>query len=89
MVRQHEFLQSRALGRGVHLWRYGHFGMPLLVFPSASGMAHEWQSHGIVDSLADLLDGRLELSVHTAAHPLGAVSFQIDAPGTSPIGDDR
>ena len=62
MLRKHEILQSRALSRGVHLWRYGHFGPPLLAFPSASGMAHEWHAHGMVDSLAELIDaGRLKL----------------------------
>jgi esterase/lipase superfamily enzyme len=41
----------------MHLWRFGHYGAPLLVFPSASGMAHEWDAHGMVEVLSDLIDG--------------------------------
>jgi len=41
----------------MHLWRIGHFGRPLLVFPSASGMAHEWEAHGMIDALGDLIEG--------------------------------
>jgi len=59
---KHELIPSREMGRRVHLWRYGHFGLPLLVFPSASGMAHEWDAHGMVDALADFItEGRLKL----------------------------
>jgi len=62
MFSKHEMIPSRAMGRRVHLWRYGHFGPPVLVFPSASGMAHEWQAHGMVEGLGDLLEqGKLKL----------------------------
>ncbi len=62
MFRKHEMLPSRAMERRMHLWRYGHFGRPLLVFPSASGMAHEWDAHGMVEALGDLIEaGRLKL----------------------------
>ena len=36
MFRKHEMIPSESMGRHVHLWRYGHFGLPVLVFPSAS-----------------------------------------------------
>lgn len=62
MFRKHEMIPSKALGRDVHLWRYGHFGVPILVFPSAAGMAHEWDAHGMVESLEDVLEaGRIKL----------------------------
>ncbi|MEM9056367.1 MAG: alpha/beta hydrolase-fold protein [Pseudomonadota bacterium] len=62
MFKQHDMIPSEAMGRPVHLWRYGHFGPPLLAFPSASGMAHEWDAHGMVEALADYLEGgRLKL----------------------------
>ena len=41
----------------MHLWCYGHWGTPVLAFPSAAGMAHEWDAHGMVDNLADLING--------------------------------
>lgn len=62
MLQKHELIPSREMGRKVHLWRYGHFGPPVLAFPSASGMAHEWQAHGMIDALGDFLEqGRLKL----------------------------
>lgn len=62
MIRKHELIPSRHMQRHVHLWRYGHYGLPLLVFPSASGMAHEWETHGMVEALGEFIDaGRLKL----------------------------
>jgi len=55
-------LQSRHLGRPVHLWTHGWFGIPVLVLPSASGMAHEWQLGGAIDALQPWLEaGALKL----------------------------
>ncbi|MEM6929048.1 MAG: alpha/beta hydrolase-fold protein [Myxococcota bacterium] len=55
-------LYSHALGRHVHVWAYGHFGMPVVVFPSASGMASEWDDNGLVHELGPLLAaGRIKL----------------------------
>jgi esterase/lipase superfamily enzyme len=55
-------IPSQIMGRHMHMWRFGHYGAPLLAFPSASGMAHEWQAHGMVDALSDLIDrGKLKL----------------------------
>ncbi len=55
-------LDAPSLGRQVHLWTYGHFGPPVLVFPTAAGFAHEWHAKGMIDVLRPLLDaGRLKL----------------------------
>jgi esterase/lipase superfamily enzyme len=55
-------IASPQLGRRVHIWTYGWYGMPVLVFPSAAGMAHEWQAHGMVETLAPLLRaGKIKL----------------------------
>ncbi|HSM13539.1 MAG TPA: alpha/beta hydrolase-fold protein [Thermoanaerobaculia bacterium] len=57
-----ERVHSPQLGRGISLWSYGHFGPPLLVFPTAAGFAHEWEAQGMVETLAPLIDaGRLKL----------------------------
>ncbi len=59
---RHLMLPSDAMGRQVHLWCYGHFGPPVVVFPTAAGFAHEWKQHGLIDLLRPLLDaGRLKL----------------------------
>lgn len=57
MFERHEMIPSQVMGRRMHMWRFGHYGAPLLAFPSASGMAHEWQAHGMVDALSDLING--------------------------------
>ena len=62
MVGTHQMLEGGPMGRKVHMWSFGHFGQPILVFPTAAGFAHEWKSQGMIDSLADLLGrGRIKL----------------------------
>jgi esterase/lipase superfamily enzyme len=41
---------------------FGHYGKPLLVFPSQQKDRYEWEHHGMVDALAPLIDaGRIKL----------------------------
>jgi esterase/lipase superfamily enzyme len=55
-------IPSRHLGRPVHLWSFGHAGMPVVVFPSAAGMAHEWRHSQAVQVLAPwIAAGKLKL----------------------------
>lgn len=59
---RHLVLPSESMGRHVHLWTYGHFGLPVIVFPTAAGFAHEWGNQGMVDALAPLLgSGKIKL----------------------------
>ncbi len=57
MKRRHEMIESPAMGRRMHVWAFGHWGAPLLVFPSAAGFAHEWDRQGMVEVLAPLING--------------------------------
>ncbi|MBN8611650.1 MAG: esterase [Deltaproteobacteria bacterium] len=62
MSARHVLLDSPALGRRVHLWCHGHMGLPLIVFPSNAGIAHEWQHAGMIDALGPLLAaGRVKI----------------------------
>lgn len=62
MLARHLVPDSAALGRKVHLWCYGHYGPPVLVFPSAAGFAHEWKQQGMIDVLEPfILGGRVKL----------------------------
>jgi esterase/lipase superfamily enzyme len=62
LPREHHRLPSEAMGRPMHLWRFGHFGQPIVVFPTAAGFAHEWEAQGMLDALADLVAaGRIKL----------------------------
>jgi esterase/lipase superfamily enzyme len=41
---------------------FGHWGRPVLVFPSQQRTRYEWEEHGMVGTIADLIDaGRVKL----------------------------
>ncbi len=62
MQKQLHKFDNNFMGREFYLWSYGHYGQPILVFPSAAGMAHEWEAEGMLDLLAPLLDaGKIKL----------------------------
>ena len=62
MSARHILLESPALGRAAHVWCFGEVGRPLIVFPSAAGVAHEWQKSGMIDALGPLLTaGRMKI----------------------------
>ncbi|MCB1051212.1 MAG: esterase [Acidobacteria bacterium] len=62
MHRRHEILPNAAMGRKMHVWCFGHFGMPLLVFPTAAGFAHEWDRQSMITTLAPLiLSGKIKV----------------------------
>lgn len=49
------------LGPG-QLIAYGHWGRPFLAFPAEAGRAWDYENNGMIDALADLIDGgRLKL----------------------------
>ena len=55
-------LWSDAIGAPGTIIRYGHWGRPVLVFPSEQGKAADFESNGMVGAVAWLLDaGRLKL----------------------------
>lgn len=55
MFKKATLVPSRHMDRSMYLWQYGDYGAPLLVFPSAAGMAHEWEAHGMIDVLSDFI----------------------------------
>ncbi|GIF70580.1 esterase family protein [Asanoa siamensis] len=55
-------LFSPAIGTAGSVVRYGHFGRPVLVFPSEQGRASDFAGNGMVGAVADLVDaGRVKL----------------------------
>lgn len=57
MERYQVELDAPGFDRSGTVIRYGHFGRPVLAFPSEGGRAWEWEDHGMVGALADLIDG--------------------------------
>jgi esterase/lipase superfamily enzyme len=62
-VREHWVeLFSPAIGTAGSVVSYGHYGRPVLVFPSEQGRAGDFAGNGMVGAVADLLDaGRVKL----------------------------
>ena len=55
-------LDAPGLDRPGTVIRYGHWGRPVLVFPSEQGRAWDYESNGMVDAVSDLVDaGRVKL----------------------------
>lgn len=55
-------LWSAAIGAAGTVIRYGHWGRPVLVFPSEQGRAGDFETNGMVDAVRDLIDaGRVKL----------------------------
>jgi esterase/lipase superfamily enzyme len=60
--RRHVELWSPAIGANGSVVAYGHWGRPVLAFPSQQGPAWQYEERGMVDALAPLLEGgRLKL----------------------------
>jgi esterase/lipase superfamily enzyme len=58
----HHELYSHAIGAAGVVASYGHYGRPLLAFPSEGGRAYDWQDNGMVGAIGDLLEaGRVKL----------------------------
>lgn len=59
---RHLLLDSPSLGRRAHVWCFGEVGLPLIVFPSNAGVAHEWREAGMLDAIGHLLaEGRVKV----------------------------
>ncbi len=62
MNREVAELWSDAIGAAGTVVRYGHWGRPVLVFPSEQGKASDFENNGMVGAVAGLIDaGRLKL----------------------------
>jgi esterase/lipase superfamily enzyme len=57
MERRHVHLHSPAIGAAGSVIAYGHWGRPLLAFPSQQGPAWQYEERGMIDAVAPLIDG--------------------------------
>jgi esterase/lipase superfamily enzyme len=61
MRRDHVVLHSWAVG-DANLLAYGHYGRPMIWFPSDGGRAFDFENNGLLDSVRHLLDeGRIKI----------------------------
>jgi esterase/lipase superfamily enzyme len=60
--RDHHKIHSPAIGADGDLIVYGHWGRPLLAFPSERGRPWDYEERGMIDSIADLIEaGRVKV----------------------------
>jgi len=58
----HQVWFSHRLGHDMGVAVFGHWGPPLLAFPTSHGDEWEFQRHGMIDALADFIDaGKVKL----------------------------
>ena len=59
---QFELPLGSGIDRGMTIIQYGHYGRPMLVFPSEAGRAWDFENNGMVDAVGYLInDGRIKL----------------------------
>jgi esterase/lipase superfamily enzyme len=59
---RHTSLWSPAIGAEGRVIAYGHWGRPLLAFPSQEGPAWQYEERGMIDAVADLIEaGRVKV----------------------------
>jgi esterase/lipase superfamily enzyme len=57
MNHAHHELYSPAIGTAGAVAVYGHYGRPVLAFPSEAGKAYDWRDNGMLDAIGDLIHG--------------------------------
>jgi esterase/lipase superfamily enzyme len=57
MQRRFVNLPSPAIGRHIGLLAFGHYGAPMIAFPSGGGQFYDFESNGMVDSVRHLIEG--------------------------------
>ena len=57
MHRRHETIYSPAVGRDLHVLTFGHYGAPVIAFPSGGGQFYDFENNGMIGALAHLIDG--------------------------------
>ena len=59
---QFELPLGSGIDRGMTVVQYGHYGRPVLVFPSEAGRAWDFEANGMIDAIAGLIDdGRIKV----------------------------
>lgn len=62
MRRERIALHSKAIGAEGELIAYGHYGRPVLVFPSEQGHPSDYEDRGMIDAISALIrDGRVKI----------------------------
>lgn len=62
MNRRYETIHSPAVGRTMQVLAFGHYGMPMIAFPSGGGQFFDFENNGMVDAVVPLINaGKLKV----------------------------
>ncbi len=62
MRRRYDKIYSPAIGRDMQILAYGHYGSPVIAFPSGGGKFYDFENNGMVGAVAHLIDqGKIKL----------------------------
>lgn len=62
MQRRYELLNSLAIGRPVQVLAFGHYGAPVIAFPSGGGQFFDFESNGMITAVAPLIEaGKIKI----------------------------
>ncbi|GAA1158405.1 esterase family protein [Ornithinicoccus hortensis] len=62
MEREQAEIYGEGLDRPGTVIRYGHYGRPVMAFPSEAGRAWDYENNGMVDAVSDLVEaGRIKI----------------------------
>lgn len=62
MLREHHRWYSPRVGKEMDILVYGHYGYPIVVFPTSGGDQREYEGQGMIDALAHHIDaGKVKL----------------------------
>lgn len=56
MQRRYTAFFSPAVGRTMEMLIFGHYGPPVIAFPSGGGRFHDWEDNGMIEAVAYWLD---------------------------------
>jgi esterase/lipase superfamily enzyme len=57
MLRRYEKIYSAAIGRDMQVLAFGHFGPPVIAFPSGGGQFYDFENNGMIEAIAPLIEG--------------------------------
>jgi len=62
MLRRYEKIYSPAIGRDIQILAFGHYGAPVIAFPSGMGQFYDFENNGMIEAVASLIDaGKIKL----------------------------
>ena len=56
MLREHHRWYSHRLGRDMDILVYGHYGSPIVAFPTSGGDHREYEGQGMIEAIAHHID---------------------------------